>query len=63
MKAVIQAMAAAGAERSQSMGPILRRPAMKQPKFNWEAEDKCNKLKNFGLEVKNVLKTDTLQTE
>ena len=49
-RAAIQAMAAAMAERPQSMaGPKIGRPAMKQPTFNWEADDKYNYLKTFRL--------------
>ena len=48
VKAAIQPMAAATAERPQSaVGPKIGRPAMKQPSFNWEADDKYNELKNF----------------
>ena len=37
---------------------------MKQPNFNWEAEDKYNKLKNFRLEVNNIFKSYNMsQTE
>ena len=40
-KAAIQAMAAATAERPQSVaGPKIGGPTMEQPTFNWEAEDK-----------------------
>ena len=34
----IQAMAAAGAERTQNVAPRLVRPIIKQPTFKWEAE-------------------------
>ena len=55
-KAAIQAMAAATVERQQSMtGPKIGRPAMKQPSFNWKADDKYSELKNFRLEVNNIL--------
>ena len=54
----IQAMAVAAAERPQSMaGPKIGRPAMKQPTFIWEPDDKYNELKTFRLEVNNVLST------
>ena len=37
---------------------------MKQPHFNWEAEDEYNKLKNLRLEVNNIFKLyNTPQTE
>ena len=64
-RAAIQAMAAAMAERPQSVaGPKIGRPAMKQPTFNLEAEDKYSKLKTFRLQVNNVLTTyNTPQTE
>ena len=41
----------------QSMGPIIGRSMMKQPTFNWDIEDKCNKLKNVKLEVNNICKS------
>ena len=53
--AAIQVMAAAMAESPQSIAPPkLGRPAMKQPSFNWEADDKYNELKTFRLEVSNI---------
>ena len=37
---------------------------MKQPTFNWEAEDKYSVLKNFRLKVNNVFKSYNIpQTE
>ena len=39
-RAAIKAMAAARAERTQNARLILGRLAMKQPTFNWEADDK-----------------------
>ena len=54
-RVAIQAMAAATTERPQSVvGPKIGRPALKQPSFNWEADDKHSKLKNFRLEVNNI---------
>ena len=50
-RAAIQTMATAATESPQSVGPKIGRPVMKQPNFNWEADDKYNKLKNFRLEV------------
>ena len=45
-------------------GSKIGRPAMKQPSFNWEADDKYSKLKTFRLEVNNILITyNTPQTE
>ena len=56
-RAAIQAMAATMVERPQCMtGPKPGGPAMKQPTFNWQAEDKYSKLKTFRLEVNNILK-------
>ena len=55
-RAAIQAMAVDRAERTQNAGPTLGTPMMKQPTFNWEAEDKYNELKNFRLEVNCILK-------
>ena len=55
-RAAIQAMAAATAERPQSVvGPKIGRPALKQPSFNWEADDKFSELKNFRIEVNNII--------
>ena len=55
-RAAIQAMAAATAERPQSMvGPKIGRPGMKQPSFNQEADNKYSELKNFRLEVSNTI--------
>ena len=64
-RAAIQAMAAVTAKRPQSMaGPKIGGPAMKQPIFNGEADDKYSKLKTFRLEVSNILTTyNTPQTE
>ena len=54
--AAIQAVVAAVAERPQSaVGPKIGRPAMKQPSFNWEADNKYNKHKTFRVEVSNIL--------
>ena len=55
-RAAIQAMAVAGAERTQNAGPRLGRPMMKQPTFNWEVADKYIELANFRLEVNNTFK-------
>ena len=52
MEAAIQAMAAATAERPQSMaGPRIGGYAVKQPSFNWETDNKYSELKNLRLEV------------
>ena len=55
-RAAVQAIAVAGAERPQNVGPRLGRPVMKQPNFIWEAEDKYNTFKNFRLVVNNIFK-------
>ena len=64
-RAAIQAMVATAAEIPQSMTrPKIGRPAMKQPTFNWEMEDKCSKVETFWLEVNNILSTyNTPQAE
>ena len=64
-RVAIQTMAAATAERPQSVaGPKTDRPAMKQPSFNWEADDKYSKCKNFRLEVNNIISSyNTLHAE
>ena len=57
IRAAIQAMAAATAERPQSVAePKIGRPAMKEPSFNWEV-GKYSELKTFRLEVNNILTT------
>ena len=54
-KAAIQAIAAATGERPKGLvGPKIDRPAMEQPSFNWEVDDKYSKLKIFRLEVNNI---------
>ena len=51
-------MAAPMAERLLSMAePKIAGLAMKQPSFNWEADNKYSKLKNFTLEVNNISAT------
>ena len=64
-RAAIQTMAAAVVARPQSVaGPKIGRPAMKQPRFNWEADDKYSKIHYFRLEVNNILVTyNTTQAE
>ena len=57
-RVVIHTMAATAAERPQSTaGPKIGGPAMKQPTFNWETEDKYSNLKTFRLEINNSLST------
>ena len=58
-------MAEAVVEWPQAMaGPKVGSPTMKQPKFNWDSEDKCNELKTFKLKVNNILSTyNNLQVE
>ena len=52
-RAAIQAMATAMAERPQNMaGPKIGINAMKQPTFNWEAEDKYSKTQNIQVRGK-----------
>ena len=55
-KMAIQPVETVAAERQQSAaGPKIGRPAMKQPSFKWEADDKYSKLKNFRLEVNDII--------
>ena len=55
MRVTIQAFAETAAEQPHSMtGPKIGGPAMKQPTFNWDAEDKYSELKTFRLEVNNI---------
>ena len=45
-------------------GPKIGGPAMKQPTFNWDSEDRYSELKTFKLEVNNILSTyNTPQAE
>ena len=53
-RAAIEAMAVARVERTQNAEPRLGRPMMKQPTFNWRAEDKYDGLKNLRIEVSNI---------
>ena len=64
MRAAIQAMAVATAETPQSMaGPKIGGPAMKQPTFHWEMEDRYSKFKIFRLDVNVLSSYNTPQTE
>ena len=55
-RATIQAMAAAMAEGPLSVaGAKIGVPAMKEPSFNWEEDDKYSKLKIFRLDINNML--------
>ena len=58
-------MAEAQVERTHdTAGPKISGPAMKQPTFDWDAEDKYSELKTFRLDVNNVLSTyNTPQTD
>ena len=53
-RVAIQAMAASATERPQSVGPKIGGPVIKQPNFNWEADDKNGDHKNIRLEVNNI---------
>ena len=44
-------------QRQEVRGPTLGGPVLKQPQFNWEADDKYTEWKAFSLEVRNVLST------
>ena len=64
-RVAIQALAEPQAEWIHDMtGPKIGSPTMKQPIFDWDAEDKYSELKTFRLEVNNVLSTyNTPQTD
>ena len=52
----IQAMVVARTDNNDRMYNVMSKigePLMQQPTFNWEAEDKYSKLKNFIQEVNN----------
>ena len=54
----LQTIVEAQAERMHNgSGPKLGGPAMKQPTFDWDAQDKYIELKTFRLEANNVLPT------
>ena len=62
-RAAIQAMVAATAERPQSMvGSEIGGSAMKQPSFNWKADANYSELKNFRLEVNNIITSYNIVT-
>ena len=64
-RVAIQAMVEAQVERMHDIsGPKIGSSTMKQPTFDWNAEDKYSELKTFRLEVNNVLSTyNTPQTD
>ena len=54
----IHTMAEAQAERAHDgSGPKVGSSGMKQPVFDWNAQDKYSELKTFRLEVNNILST------
>ena len=61
----IQVMAEASAQQMpDTAGLKISSPTMKQPTFDWDAEDKYSELKMFRLEVNNILSTyNTTQTD
>ena len=60
-RVALQTMVEAQVERTQNAaGPKLGSPAMKQPKFDWEAPDMYSEFKTFRLEVNNVLSTHNM---
>ena len=54
-RVAIQTMSTAATARAESVGPRMSGPIMKEPPFDWSAKDKYGKLRNFKLEVKNML--------
>ena len=69
-RVAVQDMAVSGAENrtryegTQNVGPEMGRTMMKQPTFNWEAEDKIQCGRKFRLEVNNTFKSFNMpQTE
>ena len=51
----IQSMSAASAAGTENVGSRVSGPIMKQPTFDWYSKDKYAELRNFKLEVKNML--------
>ena len=63
-RVAIQTVAIAGMARQENPGTKMSEPILKQPTFNWKAEDKYDKLLHFKLEVSNMLQNYNLgQTE
>ena len=55
-------MAQAWAEKMHDgSGPKVGNPALKQPAFDWNVQDKYSELKTFWLEVNNILSTYNTQ--
>ena len=54
-RVAIQAKSMTSAARAENIGHRMPGPIMKQPTFDWSAKDKYVKLRNFKLEVKNML--------
>ena len=59
-RAAIQTMATAVMARQENPGTKMSGPILKQPTFNWKAEDKHEELQNFKLEVSNMLQDFSL---
>ena len=51
----IQTMTTADTSRPDNAGPKMSRPIMKQPMCDWSTKDKYAELRNFELEVSNML--------
>ena len=57
-RVAIQAMVEARAERMHNTSePKIGSPTMKQPTFDWNAENEYSEIKTFRLKVNNVLST------
>ena len=54
-RVAVQTMSSAGTARAENMGPRMSRPIMQQPTSDWSAKDKYAELRNFKVEVQNVL--------
>ena len=60
----IQTMFMAVTARTESVGPRMSGPIMKQPTFDWSTKDKYAKLRNFKLEIKSMIQNFNIsQTE
>ena len=64
-RVAVQTMATAGIGRQENPGTkIMSWPILKQPMFNWKAENKYEELPDFKLAVSNMLQNYNLgQTE
>ena len=59
-RVTIQTMTTASIARQENPGTKKSGPILKQPTFNWKAEDKYEELQNFELEESDMLQNYNL---